>query len=433
MNRPYEERRRLESLDAAALRSHQLARLNALAAQVLPANRFYAEKLASITFPLKSLDELSTLPFTYKEELLADSHDFGGAANHTWPRERYVRFHQTSGTHGRPLVVLDTADDWDGWIDCWQHVYDAAEVTEDDAVFFAFSFGPYLGFWSALEAAAARGCLVVPAGGMNTAGRLELIGNSRAQVVCCTPSYALHLAETAAVRKIDTRALGVRTFILAGEPGGSIPSVRRAIETAWNARVVDHSGASEIGPWGFGDFTGDGLYVLESDFIAEFLSVATGTPARDGELSELVLTSLGRAGLPVFRYRTGDLVRPRRNQALPRKFTFLEGGIVGRTDEMLVIRGVNVFPTAIDQIVRGFPEIVEYRVTARTRGAMDHLEIEIEDRLDCPSRVADEVRVRLGLKVEVSTVAVGTLPRFEGKGRRVIDERRGLRGQGGRT
>jgi phenylacetate-CoA ligase len=433
MIRSYEERRRLESLDSAPLRAHQLARLNALAAKVLPANRFYAEKLASFTFPLNSLDELSTLPFTYKEELLAGGHEFDAAANHTWPRERYVRFHQTSGTHGRPLVVLDTAEDWDGWIDCWQHVFDAAEVSEDDGVFFAFSFGPYLGFWSALEAAAARGCLVVPAGGMNTATRLELIGNSRARVVCCTPSYALHLAETAADRKIDARALGVRTFILAGEPGGSIPSVRRAVETAWNARVIDHSGASEVGPWGFGDFTGDGLYVLESDFVAEFLSVATGAPAQDGELAELVLTSLGRAGLPVFRYRTGDLVRPRRKHDMPRRFTFLEGGIVGRTDDMLVIRGVNVFPTAIEQIVRGFPEIVEYRVTARTRGAMDHLEIEIEDRLDCPSRVADELRVRLGLKVDVTCVALGTLPRFEGKGRRFLDERRGVRGQGGRT
>jgi phenylacetate-CoA ligase len=188
--------------------------------------------------------------------------------------------------------------------------------------------------------------------------------------------------------------------------------------------VIDHAGASEVGAWGFGDGTGEGIFILESDFIAEYLAVATGAPARDGELAELVLTSLGRPGLPVLRYRTGDLVRPRREHRFPRRFAFLEGGIVGRADDMLIIRGVNVFPGALDQIVRGFPEIVEYRVTARSRGAMDVIEVEIEDRLNQPERVADEFRVRLALRVDVRCVPIGSLPRFEGKGKRVVDERK---------
>ena len=421
--RPFDERRRLESLDPAALRAHQLARLNELIEQILPENAFYAEKLASIRFPLDSLDRLSELPFTYKEELLAKSSGHDAAANLTFPRERYSRMHQTSGTRGRPLVVLDTADDWSRWMDIWQHVFDAGEIAEADTVFFAFSFGPYIGFWSALDAAIARGCLVVPGGGMNTATRLEMMRHSRATVVCCTPSYALHLAETAMERNVDPRSIGIRTIILAGEPGGSVPAVRRKIEESWNARVIDHAGASEVGPWGFGDAAGDGLYVLESDFIAEFLALGSGQPARDGELAELVITSLFRPGMPIIRYRTGDVVRPRREHRFPRRFAFLEGGIVGRTDDMLIIRGVNIFPSALDQILRGFPEIIEYRATARSHGAMDALEVEIEDRLDQPGRVTDEFRVRLGLKVEVRTVPLGTLPRFEGKGRRVIDER----------
>lgn len=423
--RTFEERRRLESLDAAALRAHQLTRFNELIAQILPENAFYAEKLASIRFPLDSLDRLSELPFTFKEELLADGGRSDAAANLTYPRERYSRLHRTSGTRGRPLVVLDTADDWARWMDIWQHVFDAGEVAEADTVFFAFSFGPYIGFWSALDAAIARGCLVVPGGGMNTATRLEMMRQSRATVICCTPSYALHLAEVATERNVDPRSCGIRTVILAGEPGGSIPAVRRSIEQSWNARVIDHAGASEVGPWGFGDAAGDGLYVNEADFIAEFLSLATGQPARDGEPAELVLTSLFRPGLPIIRYRTGDVVKPRREHRFPRRFAFLEGGIVGRTDDMLIIRGVNIFPSALDQIVRGFPEIVEYRVTVRSHGAMDALEIEIEDRLEQPGRVADEFRVRLGLKVEIRCVPIGTLPRFEGKGRRVVDERAG--------
>lgn len=424
MLRPFEERRRLESLDREQLRAYQLARFNELAAAMLPANRFYAEKLADVKFPLKSLDELSALPFTFKDELITGGRDHDNPANLTFPRERYVRFHQTSGTHGRPLVVLDTADDWTWWMDCWQHVFDAAEITEADALFFAFSFGPYVGFWSALEAAVTRGCLVIPSGGMNTPTRLELLRHSRATAICCTPSYALHLTENAAERKIDPRSFGVRTFLLAGEPGGSVPAIRAALETAWNAAVIDHAGATELGPWGFGDSSGDGLYVLESDFIPEFLSVAHGGPAAEGELAELVVTSLGRVGMPLVRYRTGDLVRARRRHDLPRRFVHLDGGVLGRADDMLIIRGVNIFPSAVDQIVRGFPEVVEYRATARSRGAMDLLDVEIEDRMDCPDRVADELRIRLGLKIEVRTVPIGTLPRFEGKGRRFHDERK---------
>ncbi|MBL9091840.1 MAG: phenylacetate--CoA ligase family protein [Planctomycetaceae bacterium] len=421
--RSYDERRRLESLPREELEAWQLRRLNGLLEQILPANRFYAEKLAGNELPLKSLEDLSQLPFTFKDELLAKQHH-GVAANLTYPRDRYVRFHQTSGTRGRPLVVLDTADDWRNWSDIWQHVFDAAEVAEADAIFFAFSFGPYIGFWSALEAAADRGCLVVPAGGMSTPVRLEMMRNCGASAVCCTPSYALHMAEVAAERKLDVRRFGVRTFLLAGEPGGSVPAVRETIERAWGARVIDHAGASEVGPWGFGDSSGEGLYILETDFIAEFLSVETGAPADDGELAELVITSLFRPGLPVIRYRTGDLVRPLRDHSFPRRFVFLQEGVVGRTDDMLIIRGVNIFPSALDQILRGFPEVVEYRVTARSEGAMDVLEVEVEDRLHQPERVADELRIRLGLNVVVVAVPIGSLPRFEGKGRRVVDSRR---------
>jgi phenylacetate-CoA ligase len=421
--RTFEERRRLESLPRHELEARQLGRLNALAARILPENRFYAEKLADVRFPLESLDQLAELPYTFKEELRGSGRGVEGTKNLTYPRERYVRFHQTSGTNGRPLVVLDTADDWAWWLDCWQHVLDAGEVSEADSVLLAFSFGPYIGFWAAMEAAAARGCLVLPAGGMNTATRLEMMRHGRASVLCCTPSYAMHLAETAVERHLDPHSFSIRTVILAGEPGGSIPAVRKRIESAWNARVIDHAGASEVGAWGFGDAAGDGLYILESDFIAEFLSVETGAPAEDGELSELVLTSLGRPGLPVIRYRTGDLVRPLREHEFPRRFAFLEGGILGRSDDMLIIRGVNIYPSALDQIIHQFPEVMEYRATARRRGAMDVLEVEIEDRLNRPERVADEFRVRLALKVDVRCVPPGTLPRFEGKGRRVVDER----------
>lgn len=417
------DRWRLESLDPAELEKHQLARFNALVAQILPANRFYAQKLAGIEFPLRSLDEFARLPFTYKEALLGSRQTGDMAGNLTYPAQQYVRLHQTSGTRGRPLVVLDTAEDWHWWLNCWQYILDAADVGPADRCLMAFSFGPFIGFWSAFEAAAVRGCLVIPGGGMSTLARLELIRSSQATVIFCTPSYALHMVEVAAQRQIAVADLPVRTLVLAGEPGGSIPSVRQRIESAWQARVLDHGGATEVGPWGYTDVDRRGLHVLESEFIAEFLSIETGKPAGEGELAELVLTNLGRAGCPIIRYRTGDLVRPIWQHDLRNRFVLLEGGILGRTDDMMIIRGMNIFPSAVEQILRSFPEVLEYRMIAYKVEEMDQLTIEIEDRLEQPRRVSEELRLRLGLQIDVKCVPLGTLPRYEGKGKRFVDER----------
>ncbi len=421
-----EERRKLESLDARALASHQLRRFDKLLDTILPHNEFYAAKLSGVTRPIRSLDAFAALPFTFKEELLSHPHGHDLAKNHTWPIEKYARFHQTSGTHGRPMIVLDTADDWAWWLECWQYVLDSAEVNAGDRALMAFSFGPFIGFWSAYDALAERGCLVVPTGGVNTLGRLELARASKATVVCCTPSYALHLAEIGAKHKLDVGSLGVRRLILAGEPGGSVPAVRSRIEALWRAKVVDHCGATEVGAWGFGDLGGNFVRVIESEFIAEFLSVSTGTSAAEGELAELVITSLGRAGSPVIRYRTGDLVRPtwRSDGDGTSRFVRLDGGVLGRTDDMLIVRGVNVFPSSIEQIVRSFPEVVEFRAIIDRDSQLDRLTIEIEDRLDEPERVARELQLRLGLSVEVRTVPLGSLPRYEGKGKRFTDRRR---------
>ncbi len=427
----FQERRRIESLDAPALAAHQLGRLNRLLKAILPANHFYGEKLAAIApehlanadGPLSSLEQLPELPFTFKEELIASRHPGQLTANLTFPLDRYTRFHQTSGTHGRPLVVLDTPEDWAWWMDCWQYIFDAAEVQPGECAFFAFSFGPFIGFWSAFDAAAARGCLVVPGGGMTTLGRLELMRTSKPTVILCTPSYALHMAEVGSEHQLDVGNLGVRCLILAGEAGGSVPATRARIEAAWQARVLDHGGASEVGPWGYGDAEGQGLYVNGNDFVAEFLSLESGAAAAEGELSELVLTNLGRVGTPIVRYRTGDVVRPSWRHEGPNRFVFLPGGILSRVDDMLVIRGVNVFPSSVEQIIRSFPELIEYRMLVRKQGEMDQLLVEIEDRLDDPPRVATELQLRLGLKVEVRSVPLGSLPRVEGKGKRFIDER----------
>jgi phenylacetate-CoA ligase len=419
---PFEHRRNLESLSADELADYQLNRLNQLLSEVVPRNHFYSEKFGDANLSLESLEQLTQLPYTYKDELVQrGSHDL--AANLTFPLEEYVRYHQTSGTRGRPMVVLDTADDWQWWLDTWQFVLDAAEIEPEDRVLLAFSFGPFIGFWSAHDAAAARGCLVVPSGGLSTLNRLALMKTAKTTAIFCTPSYALHMSEVATENNIDIRSLPIRRVVVAGEPGGSIPAMRQRIEQAWDAEVIDHSGASEIGPWGYADSERRGLHIVESEFIAEFLSLESGQAAGEGELSELVLTSLGRSGSPVIRYRTGDLVKPTWNSVGENGFVLLEGGVLGRADDMMIIRGVNIFPSSVEQILHSFPEIVEYRLTAHKKGEMDALTIEIEDRLDQPERVEKELQIRLGLRVKVETVPTGALPRFSGKGKRFIDNR----------
>ncbi len=401
----------------------QLDRLNGLLDTILPDNRFYADKLNDASLPLDSLDQLAHLPYTFKDELQRGSDDSPFAANRTYNLDRYSRFHRTSGTRGQPIVVLDTADDWQWWINVWQFVLDAAELTAEDRALMAFSFGPFIGFWSAHDATLARGALVVPTGGLSTAARIDLARTVGVTAVFCTPSYALHMAETAAELGIDLGALGVKQIIVAGEPGGSIPSIRQRIEHTWKAKVIDHSGATEVGPWGYPTADHQGLHIPETEFIAEFIQVETGQAAKEGELAELVLTTLGRSGSPVIRYRTGDLVRHRYPTEGPNHFVVLDGGVLGRVDDMMIIRGVNIFPSSIESILRTFAEVVEYRIVAHKVGEMDALTVAVEDPSDDPRRIAQELKVRLGLRVEVCSVPIGSLPRFEGKAKRFVDQR----------
>ena len=419
-----EQRRELESLQRPELEEYQLRRLNELLRGILPDNHFYAEKLANCPKELGSLDELQFFPLTTKEELAIGEGALSLPRNLSWPLDKYVHYHQTSGTRGRPLSVLDTIEDWQWWIDSWQFVLDAAKVESTDRAMLAFSFGPFIGFWTAHDALVERGTMTIPGGGMNTLARLDLLGRSGANALFCTPTYALHMAEVAVEHGINLASFDVRKIVVAGETGGSVPATRDRIEQAWDAHVTDHCGASEVGPWGYGDYQQQGLHILESEFIAEFHSVATGDPATSGELSHLILTSLGRQGAPLIRYRTGDLVRPVWPDEGPNRFVLLKGGVVGRADDMMVVRGVNIFPSSIEQIMHSFPEVVEFRLTVAKKGEMDELVIEVEDHLQQPERIAEELLVRLGLKVDVELAQPLSLPRFEGKGTRFIDQRK---------
>ncbi|MCA9133070.1 MAG: AMP-binding protein [Planctomycetales bacterium] len=411
------------------LKDWQLQQLNAQLRAVLPTNRFYQQKFGSQNLQLSDWAELSQLPLTTKQELVqsVDEGQQGLAAHHTYEQSRYSRIHRTSGTTGQPLMIFDTAEDWQWWSATWQHVLQAAGVTGDDRVFMAFSFGPFIGFWSAHQACVDRGATVVPGGGLSSLARLEFMRQARTTIVCCTPSYALHLAEIARQESFPLQDIGVRRLIVAGEAGGSVSAVREKMEQEWQAQVVDHSGATEIGPWGFGWPDRSGLHVIETSFIAEFLpleqaahSIAQPQP---GLLQELVLTSLGRYGAPVFRYRTGDVVQWQRNAQTPCRFLWLPQGVVGRADNMVTIRGVNIFPSSLDAIIRELPHIGEYRVLVTRSGQLDQLHIEIEGSEPSQLTLEKVLATRLGLRIPVQIVADHSLPRSELKSRRWLDRR----------
>jgi phenylacetate-CoA ligase len=419
------------------IHERQAQRLETLIALVYDRSPFYRRKLDVAGVVRQSLrlpDDLAALPLTTKGELVADQevHPPWGTVL-TEEIERYTRYNQTSSTTGRPLRWPDTNDSWQWMLECWKAVYRAARVGAADRILFAFSFGPFLGFWTAFDAAWQIGAHAVPAGGMSSQQRLALIAAVSPTVVCCTPTYALRLAEVASELHRGGAFLSrssVRAVIVAGEPGGSIPSTRQRIEEAWGARVIDQHGLTEVGPVSFECWESPGsLHVNEAEFICEVLDPVSLVPVQDGQPGELVLTNLGRTASPVIRYRTGDVVvRNSAPCACGRTFARLEGGIKARTDDMVNIRGVNVYPTAIEAVVRSFTEVTEFRSTVSQANAMRSLSIEVEvaagiDSAATAKRLGQQLREALGLTMPVQIVPEGTLPRFEMKARRFVVEK----------
>lgn len=418
----------LENAPHPSIEAHQLERLQHGLTHGLSQNRFYQQKF--LDYPavnnIKRLEDLTVLPFTGKGELVADqeAHPLYGT-NLSYPLAEYVRLHQTSGTTGKPLKILDTQESWDWWAECWTSVYRAAGVSRDDIVFLAFSFGPFIGFWSAYEGAKRLGALTVPGGGMDSLQRLRTIHEIGATVLVCTPSYALRLAEVAQEHGLNMSESKVRVTIHAGEPGASIPATRQRIEQAWGASTYDHAGMTEMGAYGFMCSQQSGIHVNEEEFIAEILDTQTGQPVHEGEVGELVLTNLGRWGCPALRYRTGDLVRHGGYAcACGRSFLHLPGGILGRADDMLVVRGVNVYPSALAEVLHRFPQVAEYRIIVTREGTMDEIALQVECPQEMIATLQEELRIAFSLRVPVEVAAQGTLPRFELKAKRVEDRRR---------
>jgi phenylacetate-CoA ligase len=315
-------------------------------------------------------------------------------------------------------------------LDGWEQVLRVAGVTRADRIFFAFSFGPFIGFWLAFEAALRLGCLCLPGGGLSSAARLRLILDQGATVLCCTPTYAMRLREVAAEGKMDFAASQVQRIIVAGEPGGSIPATRAFIEGLWpGARVFDHHGMTEAGPVTFECPAQPGvLHVMENAYLAEVIDPVAGKGVQAGQSGELVLTTLGRTGSPLLRYRTGDLVKTSRDTVCVcgRSELALEGGILGRTDDMVIVRGVNIYPSAVEEIIRACGGVAEYQAEVSAVNALAEVKVQVEPNAGCADgeglvrKLEEAFYAAFALRMPVTLAAPGTLPRFELKARRWV-------------
>ncbi|CAM2010456.1 phenylacetate--CoA ligase family protein [Acanthopleuribacter pedis] len=415
--------------DRHALEHHQQTRLHAMLGRLAADNAFYRERVNAFLarFPEMGLaDFRRAFPFTFKRDLVADQQAFPPyGRNTTEPAHHYTRYCQTSGTTGAPLRLLDTPGSWDWMLSHWLRVYDAAGVRGGERIFFAFGFGPFLGFWTAFEAAQAGGNLCIPGGALNSLGRLQAMAANQTTVLCCTPTYALRLGEVAAQNDFDLDSIPLKVIIVAGEPGGAIPATRRAMRQFWRgARVVDHYGMTEIGPAGYESPHVEGLmHIIESDYLVEVIDPVTEAPASAGERGELVLTTLGREAAPVLRYRTGDLVQLQAPE--PHWQTIEWGfpcGILGRADDMVVVRGVNMYPAAVEAVVRRFAVVAEYRVLLEERDAMTEMRLQVEPtdnaEGDWVESLGEALKAEFALRIPIEVVAKGTLPRFELKAKR---------------
>lgn len=410
------------------VRGRQWSKLRALLTKISYSDNFNARRLraagiSNLASEINGLGEfIARVPFCTKDDLLNDRGEFPPfGSNFTEPPQRYTRFCQTTGTStGQPVAVIDTPESWDAMLACWRQVYKGAGVKPGERIFFAFSFGPFLGFWSAFDAAA-RDCLVLPGGGLSTQARLEMIARYQATTLCCTPTYALRLGEhIGAPSGIGLDQIKIKRIIVAGEPGGSLPTTRERIKQLWGgAKVFDHHGMTEVGPVSFEEIENPGsLCVIEDAYFAEIIDPKTGHEVEDREEGELVLTTLTRTASPLLRFRTGDWVC----KHLADGKLYLEGGVLGRCDDMAVIRGVNVYPSAIENVVRRFDEVAEFQIEQRTIDDMDEVElvVELEAGVDeeVLDRIADRLRDTFSLRIPVRAATPGSLPRFDFKARR---------------
>ena len=383
---------------------------------------------------IRTLDDMRRLPFTTKDELKQNQleHPPWGDVLAV-PIADVVRVHLTSATTGRPLAFLDTAADWYGFYHSYARSLHAFGVRRTDMVMAAFSYGPWIGYWSGFYAAQDLGCLVYPVGGLSTEQRLDALLAYPITVLGCTPSYALFLAEQAARKGLDlAKDTRLRITWHTGEPGASIPATKARIEAAFGVRAYDLPGLTEIAAWGFECEARAGLTHVHEDYVYPEVLDEQERPVKPGEQGELVFTSLYRKAMPLLRYRTRDIVQlADRRCPCGRTLVAFEGGVLARLDDMKKVRGIIVYPRRIEELVRPHRDVDEFQIVFRRVAGLDDILVRLDPSpslaVDERARLGDalgrDLQLGLGIRVSVEVGEPGSLPRWDHKARRVKDER----------
>jgi phenylacetate-CoA ligase len=423
-----------ETMDRAALEQLQLERLRTVLARVYANVPLYRAKFDEAGFrpeQLETLDDLRRVPFTVKDDLRS-AYPYGMFAV---PLRDIVRVHSSSGTTGQITVVGYTRGDLDNWADLMARTYACAGATTDDIIQVTYGYGLFTGGLGAHYGSERLGALTVPISGGNTTRQVQVLRDFGVTVLACTPSYALLIAETAEEMGIDVRALPLRVGLFGAEPWSE--GMREQIEERMGITAIDIYGLSEVmGPGVASEcLAHNGLHVFEDHFLIEILDPETLQPVPDGETGEVAFTTLTKEGIPVIRYRTRDISRIIPGEcSCGRTFRRMQR-VTGRTDDMLIIRGVNVYPSQIEQVLMGIAGVApHYQVILTKRGSMDQVEVHVEVG---PEISFDEIRTLetlqrtvtgaiasvLAVSVKVRLVEPKSIQRSEGKAKRVVDMR----------
>jgi phenylacetate-CoA ligase len=416
------------------LESLQVERLKALLLRVYERVPAYRTKFDAAGFDpgsFQTLDDLTRVPFTVKDDLRAAyPYDLFAA-----PMRDIVRVHSSSGTTGQITVVGYTQGDIDRWADLMARTYACAGVSSDDVVQVTYGYGLFTGGLGAHYGSERLGALTVPVSGGNTRRQVQILTDFGVTVLACTPSYALLIAETALEMGIDVRDLPLRVGVFGAEPWSE--NMRTQIERAMGITAIDIYGLSEVmGPGVASECVHqNGLHVFEDHFLIEILDPDTFEPVADGGYGEVVFTTLTKEGIPIVRYRTRDISRiVPGNCPCGRTFRRMER-ITGRTDDMLIIRGVNVFPSQIEQVLAGVAGVApHYQVVLTKRGSLDHVQVQVEVAPDfgfdevrelerLQRNVKGQIESALSVSIEVKLVEPKSIARSEGKAKRVVDLR----------
>lgn len=412
----------------------QLDRLKKLLKTVYANVPLYRDKFDAAGFDpesISTLDDLRRVPFTVKDDMRS-AYPYGMFAA---PMRDIVRVHSSSGTTGQITVVGYTKGDIDRWADLMARTYVSGGATPDDVIQVTYGYGLFTGGLGAHYGSERLGALTIPVSGGNTKRQVQILKDFGVTVLACTPSYAILIGETALEMGIDPKSLPLRIGVFGAEPWSE--NMRRQIEDLLGITAIDIYGLSEVmGPGVAAECVHQhGLHVFEDHFLIEILDAETLEPVPDGEYGEVVFTTLTKEGIPVVRYRTRDISRIIPGIcACGRTFRRMER-ITGRTDDMLIIRGVNVFPSQIEQVLAGIPGVARhYQVVLTKKGALDNVEVQVEVAADfsfdevrelerLQRRVKSEIESALAVSIGVKLVEPKSIARSEGKAKRVVDLR----------